>query len=92
MFIIDDVAKGLYFATLGRQNVKFIANQITHAQTVEFVDKVLDYYLDSRPSKDNLSALKHQIQANLLSDKVAFNGRYLGKIVVSVLEDILYKS
>ena len=44
MFIIDDIAKGLYFATFGKQNVKFIANQITHAQTTEFVDKILNCY------------------------------------------------
>lgn len=89
MFIIDDFIKGLYFSFGGNKNIKFVANQITHAQTLNFANRIVNGFLDSNPSQSSIKALIYQIQANLLSGRVSFNGRQLGEESIRFLQDYL---
>lgn len=87
MFFIDDCIKALYFSTTGKRNIKFIANEITHAQTPEFVYNLLTTYLSTNPNTDSILALILQIKSNLLSNRVSFNGRQLGEEAITFLDD-----
>lgn len=89
MFILDDIVKGFYFSMGGKSNVRFVANQITHAAGQEFADYILNSYLNTIPSKDSIRALKHQLEANILSNKVSFNGARFGKMAIEILNDLL---
>ncbi len=89
MFILDDIVKGIYFSMGGKSNVRFVANQITHAQSQEFFNYIINNYFNTIPSKDSIRALRHQLQANVLSNKVSFNGARFGKMAIEILNDLL---